>query len=122
MSITFFQSPNKKMVDNVEYKLGSQKLNGNQIYYQFYSNQKRISTSVSGLIGDIHTLLYHNLTFQGISNGNPSGIKYVIPYIHTNGTGVILQLNGGALQIQAQNSNFAGNYQVSGVLIYTKET
>lgn len=106
--------------DNTEYQLQGITYKGQPIYYQWFSGTRRIATSPAGLIGDINTLLFHTLTFQGISNGNPTGVKWLLPYTYTNGTGVILQLNGGSIQVQSQNSNFQGNYQISGLLIYTK--
>lgn len=108
-----------KAVNNVEYRSDFY-FGGNPIYYQWVDYTKRISTSPSGLIGDVGKLLHYNLTFQGISNGNPTGVKYILPYIHTNGTGIILQLNGSSLQVQSQNSNFVGNYSITGLLVYTK--
>lgn len=106
--------------DNTEYQLQGITYKGQPIYYQVYNDQKRISTSPGGLIGNINTLLYQSLTFQGISNGTPTGVKWLLPYTYTNGTGVILQLNGGSLQVQSQNANFQGTYQVTGLIIYTK--
>lgn len=106
--------------DNTEYVLPNVTYKGLPVYYQYFNAQKRISTSVAGIIGDIHTLLYTNLYLQGISGGRPSGVKWLLPYIHTNGTGVIMQLNGGSLQVQAQTSNFTGTYYVSGLIVYTK--
>lgn len=106
--------------DNTEYQLQGITYKGQPIYYQWFNQQKRISTSVAGIIGSIDTLLYQGLTVQGISGGNPSGVKWLLPYIHTNSVGVILQINGNDLQVQAQTSNFAGTYQLAGLLIYTK--
>lgn len=106
--------------DNTEYQLQGITYKGQPIYYRWFNEQKRVATSPAGLIGDIDILLFHTLTFQGISGGNPTGVKWILPYTYTNGTGVILQLNGGSLQVQSQNSNFQGTYQVSGLIIYTK--
>lgn len=106
--------------DNTEYTLPNVTYKGKPIYYQYYNNEKRISPSVSGLINNVDMLLFQNLKFQGITGGRPSGRLYFLPYIHTNNIGVILFQDSDNLQIQSQNSQFQGTYQISGLIIYTK--
>lgn len=121
MSVTFFQPPNRNIAENAEYSLGNKKINGKKIYYRFYTGTKRISTAVSGLFNNVDTLLFQNLSFQGLDNQqNPTGRTYFFPYTHTSKTGVILFLNEGNLQAQAQDSGFSGNYLIKGFVVYTK--
>lgn len=107
--------------DNTEYELKGWTFKEKPVYYQWFNHQKRVSTTIAGLIDGVDTLLSCNLTMQGLSNGStPSGTVYFLPYIHTNSIAVILQMNGDALQIKSQASGFAGNYQISGLIVYTK--
>lgn len=106
--------------NNTEYVLSGVTYKGQPIYYQWYNTRVKVSTSSSTLISGINVFFYQGLTLQGISNGSPKGVKWLLPYIHTNSVGVILQLNGTALQIQAQTSEFTGTYQIAGLVLYTK--
>lgn len=106
--------------DNTEYTLTGITYKGQPIYYQWYNVQKRVSTSANQLVAGVDVFIHQGLTVQGISGGKPTGVKWILPYIHTNSVGVILQINNGSLQIQAQTSEFSGTYQIAGLLIYTK--
>lgn len=105
-----------KTTNNVEYK-SEASFNGKPVYYQYISkNNIRISTSAQTLISNIDTLLYQTLSFSATTGGN----VYYLPYSHTNNVGVILLRIGNDLKIQSQNSDFAGNYNLSGLIAYTK--
>lgn len=106
--------------NNTEYVLSGVTFRGQPIYYQWYNTRIRVSTSSATLIDGVNVFLHQGLTVQGVSNGSPKGVKWLLPYVHTNNVGVIIQLNGTALQVQSQSSDFAGTYQIAGLLIYTK--
>lgn len=115
MSLTFFQSPNFNPQENTEYKFGSKKFNGEQIYYQLLNVSGRIQSSQGlKIINSASNILVHNLSM------NISGKTWFLPYIHTNNIGVVLQLVNNVLYVISQGSGFAGNYTIKGLVYYTK--